>query len=227
MTKKLIWDMPTRLFHWLLVAGIVAQYVTAEVLDNAMQWHFYCGYFVLGLVLFRLIWGVFGTRYARFTQFVAGPSRVVAYVKTLTDKQSVDHAGHNPLGGWAVILMLLLVGTQAVSGLFLTDDVFLDGPYRHLVSETVQDLANTIHHTGFNVLLAVIALHIVAIAFYSLYKHHHLVPAMFHGKKDSQSPGIASSKLLLAFIVAAVCAVLVYYAVFIAPPQPATEGLYY
>lgn len=227
MAKKLIWDLPTRLFHWLLVMSITAQYVTAELLENAMQWHFYMGYFTLGLVLFRLIWGILGTRHARFTQFLAGPARVVKYAKTLPVRNATSYTGHNPLGGWAVIAMLLLVAVQGVSGLFLTDDVFLDGPYRHLVGERVQDMANTVHHTGFDILLFIIALHIIAIVFYTYYKRQPLVPAMLHGMKDTSSPGISSSRLLLALILSALCALLIYYVIAILPPAPAVEDLYY
>lgn len=227
MAKKLIWDLPTRLFHWLLVLSITAQYVTAELLENAMQWHFYVGYFTLGLILFRLIWGVTGTRYARFRQFLWGPVSVAAYARSLPDRNAKAHAGHNPLGGWAIVAMLLLIGAQGVSGLFLTDDVFLDGPYRHLVDETRQNMANTVHHTGFDILLIIIALHLIAIAFYSFYKRQSLVPAMLHGMKETASSGIRSSRLGLAILIALLCAGLVYYVIFVAPPAPVTEALYY
>ena len=227
MAKKLIWDLPTRLFHWLLVLSIGAQYVTAELLDDAMQWHFYFGYFTLGLVLFRLIWGLIGTKYARFSQFLSGPVSVIKYAQSLPDKNAKAHTGHNPLGGWAVIAMLLLVAVQAVSGLFLTDDVFLDGPYHHLVGETVLDIAEAVHHTGFDILLIVIAVHIIAIVFYKFYKRQQLVPPMIHGMKDTASSGIRSSRTGLAILIALICAALLYYAIVVAPPAPATEALYY
>lgn len=222
-----VWDLPTRLFHWLLVAGIVAQYVTAEWLDNAMQWHFYVGYGVLGLIIFRVIWGVVGPRYARFAHFLRGPGAVVSYVRQLPHRNTQHAAGHNPLGGWFVMLMLLLVLTQAISGLFMTDDVFLDGPYRHTVSDSVLDVMSFLHHQGFNALVAIIALHVGAIIFYAVYKKQNLTRTMVSGKAPVSAEGIASSRLLLALAVALISALMVYYIVVVAPPAPDIDALYY
>ena len=227
MEKRMIWDIPTRLFHWLLVASLSIQYATAEWMDDAMQWHFYVGYFTIGLVIFRLIWGFIGPVHARFRHFLKGPAAVVSYIRSLPDKHAPHHAGHNPLGGLFVIIMLFLIAIQAVSGLFMTDEVFLDGPYRHLVSSGTQELMNTLHHQVINVLLVVIALHIAAIAFYALYKKQSLTPPMIHGKKATTSPGITSSRLLLALVVAAVIAVVVYVGIEVLPPEPVDEGFFY
>lgn len=227
MEKKLIWDMPTRLFHWLLVASIVAQYFTAEVLDNAIQWHFYIGYFTLGLILFRVIWGFVGTTYAKFSQFVHGPKATLNYAKTLTNKNSTPHAGHNPMGAWMVLALLSLIALQAVSGLFISDDIFSDGPYFSAVSESTQSTMSFIHHNVFNVIIIAVALHIAAIVFYAVFKKQRLVPAMVHGKKATTAPGISSSKLLVALVVALLVAGVVYYVVEVAPPEAAEEELYF
>jgi len=226
MQNKLIWDIPTRLFHWLLVASVVAQYVTAEWLDNAVQWHFYIGYFTLGLLIFRLIWGFVGPTYAQFSQFVKGPKAVIGYISNLFNKNSPAVAGHNPLGGWFVIIMLVLLSIQAVSGLFMTDDIFLDGPYRSAVSEDTLDLMNTLHHLAFDILIWVIALHISAILFYAVYKKQKLVPPMVHGKKATNDKAITSSRLWLALVVALISAAAVYYIVEIAPPAAEIEEFY-
>ncbi|AXT40695.1 cytochrome B [Alteromonas sp. BL110] len=231
MQKTLVWDLPTRLFHWLIVASLLAQYATVEWLENKVQWHFYIGYFTLFLIVFRLIWGVVGTRHARFSSFVTGPKRVFSYVKTLFNRRSEPAIGHNPLGGWFVIVMLVLLTIQAVSGLFMTDDIFLDGPYRQLASEETLGLMNTLHHLAFDVLLYVIALHIGAVIFYSIYKKQKLVPAMVHGSKDSinksKTAGIADSRLLRALIVALVAATVVYVAIEVYPPAPQVNEYYY
>ncbi len=227
MEKRVIWDVPTRLFHWLLVASLFIQYATAEWMDDAMQWHFYVGYFTIGLVIFRLIWGFVGPEHARFSSFLRGPSVVFSYVRSLPDKNAAPHAGHNPLGGIFVILMLLLIAMQAVSGLFLTDEVFLDGPYRHLVGEGTQELMNTLHHQVINALLLVIALHIAAIIFYAVYKKQSLTPPMIHGKKTTTRPGISSSRLLLALVLVAVIAGGLYVAIEVLPPEPVDQGFYY
>ncbi|RDV24580.1 cytochrome B [Alteromonas aestuariivivens] len=226
MKKQLIWDLPIRLFHWLLVVSLLGQYVTAEILKDAMQWHFYLGYFTLGLMLFRLLWGFIGPQHARFSNFLKGPGAVLHYTKTLFSAESTPYTGHNPVGGWVVVLMLSIVTTQAISGLFLSDDVFMDGPYFHAVSETTQKLMNSIHHQLFNLLLLVIALHVAAIIFYTLVKKQPLASSMVHGKKATPEPGIPSSKLLLALILAALSAAAIFYLVVVAPPLPADDGFY-
>jgi cytochrome b len=227
MQKQLIWDIPTRLFHWILVICILAQYATAKWLDSATQWHFYIGYFTLGLLCFRIIWGVVGPTYARFSQFVKGPSAVAHYLSTLFKRDSVPVAGHNPLGGWFVIVMLSLLLIQGISGLFMTDDIFLDGPYRAAVGDDVLSLMNTLHHLAFDILLYVIALHIGAIIFYSVYKKQKLVPPMLHGKKHSTSAGITHSYLLRAIVVALISAIIVYLAIEVFAPAPDMSDMYY
>tara|TARA_A200000113_G_scaffold37940_1_gene31000 strand:+ start:734 stop:1417 length:684 start_codon:yes stop_codon:yes gene_type:complete len=227
MQKVLVWDIPTRVFHWLLVFSLLAQYATAEWLENAVQWHFYIGYFTLFLVIFRILWGFVGTQYARFSSFVTGPRKVIRYLKTLFDKDSMPSIGHNPLGGWFVIAMLVLVAVQAISGLFMTDDIFLDGPYRPLADEKTLALMNSLHHLAFDILLYVIALHIAAVFFYSIYKKQKLVPAMLHGKKVSKAVGIAGSRLVRALVIALLAAAIVYVAVEVYPPAPEVEEYYY
>jgi len=227
MQKTLIWDLPTRLFHWLLVASLFAQYATVEWLENKVQWHFYIGYFTLFLVVFRILWGVFGTQHAKFSSFVTGPQTVFSYVKTLFNRHSEPAIGHNPLGGWFVIVMLVLVAVQAISGLFMTDDIFLDGPYRQLVGEQTLEIMNSLHHLAFDVLLYVIALHVGAVIFYSLYKKQKLVPAMVHGNKVTNTVGITDSRIFRALIVALIAAAAVYVAIEVYPPAPQVDEYYY
>ncbi len=215
MQKKLIWDWPLRLFHWLLVISLVAQYVTAELMDDAMQWHFYFGYFTIGLILFRIIWGFFGPRYARFSQFLAGPKTISQYILKKSD--TPPHAGHNPLGGWAVLTLLALVLIQGVSGLFMTDDILWDGPLYHLVNSETQTSANWLHHNIFNALLVVVALHILAVLFYVFIKKQPLIRAMIHGKKPTDEPAIASSMIIRACIIGLAVFAALYVLVSMAP----------
>jgi cytochrome b len=226
MKKALIWDLPTRLFHWLLVASLVGQYVTAEWMDNAVQWHFYIGYFTLGLIVFRTIWGVIGPKYARFSQFVTGPGSVINYLKTLLSRGSVPVIGHNPLGGWFVIAMLLLVAVQGISGLFMTDDVFLDGPYRQMADSDIIEVMTWLHHVAFDILVYLIALHVGAIVFYTFYKRQPLVPAMIHGKKYTNDHGISGSRVLLAIFIALCVSGILYYAIEIYPPPPVVDDYF-
>ncbi|MGB3725898.1 MAG: cytochrome b/b6 domain-containing protein [Glaciecola sp.] len=176
-----VWDVPTRLFHWLLVAAIVFQYVSAEIVDNLIQWHFYVGYSCIGLVLFRLLWGMVGSHYAKFSQFMVSPTTAIKYVKGQSSRPFI---GHNPIGGYSVVLLLSLVLTQALTGLFITDDIFSSGPYYGVLPAYWEDLANFVHHNGFNVLLAAIALHVSAIIFYRIKAKQNLTKAMITGTKD-------------------------------------------
>jgi cytochrome b len=227
MNRQLVWDLPLRLFHWLLVASLFAQWLTAEVLDNATQWHAYIGYFTLGLIVFRLIWGVVGTRYSKFTSFMGSPKAILNYSKSLFSGKYQAHVGHNPLGGLLLPVVLILVGLQAVSGLFVTDDIIFNGPYYASVEEQIQEIMQTIHHSVFDWLLYLIGLHLLAILFYKLKLKQSLVKPMIDGKKHvEKQQGVAHSHLLRALIlVAIVSAFIIWLVVFNVPPVE--EEYYY
>ena len=216
----LIWDLPTRIFHWLLVIGISVQYITAEWMDDAIDWHFTIGYCVLSLVLFRLCWGIVGTRYAKFNALNLNPSSTLDYAKTLPQRNSPKWAGHNPVGSWAVVLMLLLIALQAISGLFVTDDIFSEGPYRSLASDDIKAIMAFIHFNFFDVLLGLIGIHVVAALVYQFYKKQPIITAMVTGKKPVSEDGITNNKIVLAIVTAAVVAAAVYLVVEVLPPEP-------
>ena len=120
--KIKVWDLPVRICHWLLVIIIAFQFISVKVLDesmlsNATQWHFYGGYTCLALVVFRVLWGILGTYYAKFSQFVKSPIKTFHYLR---GRGVQNHIGHNPAGAYSVIALLLLILAQAVSGLFTT-----------------------------------------------------------------------------------------------------------
>lgn len=187
MTTQKVWDLPVRFCHWGFVAIIIFQYLSAEVLDenvltNTMQWHFYAGYTCIAIVIFRLSWGVFGTYYAKFSQFMVSPLASLAYLR---EKQSTKHyIGHNPAGAYSVVVLLTLILTQAFSGLFISDEIFNDGPYYGVLGDSAQDIANYLHHNVYLVLFAFIALHIGAILYYKLRHKQALTSAMITGKKE-------------------------------------------
>ncbi|WP_116365119.1 cytochrome b/b6 domain-containing protein [Parahaliea mediterranea] len=171
-----LWDWATRAFHWLLVAALPAAWWTAE--EGHMQWHEWIGYGVLLLVLFRLCWGWLGSRASRFASFVRGPATLIAYVCG-----KAGHAeGHNPLGGWSVLVMLTLLLMQVASGLFNGDDILFDGPLRHLASSEWQDTAGVVHEVCFNALLVMIGLHLTAVLYYQFGRGEKLLQAMFAGR---------------------------------------------
>ncbi|MCF2950479.1 cytochrome b/b6 domain-containing protein [Paraglaciecola aquimarina] len=227
MQKRLVWDLPVRLFHWILAVCLVIQWFTAEVFEDAMDFHFYLGYFILGLIIFRLIWGFIGTKYARFSSFIAGPKAMIHYIKCLIKKQDTSTIGHNPVGGLMLPLVLILVGIQATTGLFSTNEIVHSGPYYQTVSDSVQSVLQWLHHKTFSFLWIFIAIHIAVILWYKFALKHNLVSPMFHGKKVvTEQQSIAHSQILKAIVLAIIVAVFVFWLVEIAPPIPEVDFYY-
>lgn len=177
-TKQRVWDLPTRLFHWLLVALIAFSWWSAE--NGEIDWHIWSGIAVLTLLVFRLLWGFFGSSTARFASFVRGPGSLRAYLR---NPQSWRSAGHNPLGGLSVLALLSLTAIQVALGLVSVDEDGLnEGPLARLVSIDAADAARELHEAMFNLLLAFIILHVAAIFYYRLFKQRRLVGPMIFGK---------------------------------------------
>lgn len=236
--KRLVWDLPLRLFHWVLVLSIAASWYTAENSeeyvtygDNVVSYtqiHFWLGYWALGLIIFRVIWGFIGPQHARFTQFLKGPRQVLGYAGKFLKRDSPASIGHNPMGGWVVVLMLLMIGAQAVTGLFLIDNTEIyPAPFNPSVDAALAGKFGSFHHWNFNVLLGVIGLHVFAILFYLFFKRQNLIKAMLTGHKPADlvptEHGIKGSQLVKALIVAIVAAGAVYLVLEQAPPPPAYE----
>jgi cytochrome b len=206
-----IWDLPIRLFHWLIVVLFAFSWWTAE--NDALDWHFLSGYAILGLVIFRIYWGFVGSTTARFSTFLKGPKAFLIYAVTLFSRGK-DSVGHNPMGGWSVLVMLLLLLTQTVLGLFAIDvDGVNSGPLDHLVSfDTGRQFAH-IHGIVFNLLLGLTGLHLVVILFYVAYKRDNLIGAMVSGRKTlvegEQASGLRFSPLWWALPGVAVAALIV------------------
>ncbi len=174
-----IWDLPTRLFHWALVAAVTGAIVTAKLEGRWMEWHVRLGITALALVVFRLLWGLVGPRYARFSQFVQSPVRVLQTLRA--SRQSTHtHAGHNPLGAWSVIAMLLILLIQGATGLFSNDDIAIQGPLVQFVSGASSSLLTKLHKLNEKFVFAIIGLHLIAIMVYAL-KGHNLVKPMLTG----------------------------------------------
>ena len=181
-TRLRVWDAPVRLFHWSVAGLFVFSWWSAE--EGRLDWHRISGYAVLTLVLFRIAWGLVGSETARFRNFLRGPSTLLVYLRSLRSKEANYTIGHNPLGGWAIISMLLLLLAQCVLGLFSVDvDGIESGPLAELVSFDAGRLAAETHHLIFYALLALVALHISAISFYGLVKRDNLIGPMITGVK--------------------------------------------
>lgn len=159
-----IWDLPTRVFHWLLVLCVTGAIVTVNIGGAWMDWHVRFGIASFVLILFRVIWGIVGSRYARFTQFITSPAKTLNYLRGPQRKE----AGHNPLGAWSVLAILLLLLLQSTTGLFTSDDVLTQGPLAQFVSNDQVAWFTRIHSFNEYFIYAVIILHLVAIAIYSL-----------------------------------------------------------
>ena len=177
----LVWDLPTRLTHWLFVVCIAISWWTAE--QRLMDWHRYSGYLLLGLLIFRIYWGLAGSSTARFTRFLSGPRAVFDYLRMPRERRA-HVVGHTPLGSWSVIAMLLAMTVQVTLGLFATDiDGLESGPLSHIVSFDVGRALAEAHELSFDVLIALAAAHIVAILFYLLYDRNDLTSPMLSGRK--------------------------------------------
>lgn len=206
-TLKLIWDAPTRAFHWLLVASVFAAIVTANIGGNLIVWHGRIGIGILGLLAFRLVWGVWGSTYARFAQFFPTPAKLAAYLRGQWQGD-----GHNPLGACSVLGLLALLLLQASSGLFSNDDIAFNGPLYGLVSHAVSNQLTELHGMAAIAIYAMIGLHIAAIGFYTLVKKDNLVKPMITGRKETKlATPPASGGGWKAFVAALLIALMVVY----------------
>ncbi len=212
MNKVLVWDLPLRLFHWLLVLLVITSVVSVEIGGNAMQIHMLSGYTILTLVLFRILWGFLGSTHARFASFVRGPAAVIAYLGALRRKDASGHLGHNPAGAWSVVLMLAVLLVQASTGLFSNDDIDTEGPLANLVSKALSDRITSVHHFNSTVLYVLIGLHLSAVAYYFFYKRENLIKPMFTGFKEAGTGETAQHRVRtwLAALLLAACAGGVY-----------------
>lgn len=207
MKKVLVWDLPTRLFHWLLVAAIGGAYFTGETGGNWLVWHERCGIFIVALIAFRLVWGFTGSTYARFSTFVRGPAAIKAYLAG-----QWQGLGHNPLGALSVLGLLALVAFQLGTGLFAqNDDTGFAGPFYALVSDNLGSIATRLHHKIFDLLAVLVALHVAAIVFYTHVKKDNLLKPMVLGHKEVREGESARGGSLIAFVVALVIAVAAAY----------------
>jgi len=203
-----VWDLPTRLFHWSLAASVVGLVITGSLGGNFMPWHFRLGYAVFTLLVFRLVWGVVGGYWSRFTAFMPSPARLLGYVKG----QVSSPVGHNPLGALSVLAMLLVLFAQVGTGLLSDDEIAFSGPLTALVDSSWVSVATGYHKgPGKLALLALVALHTAAIVFYQWMKRKKLVQSMVSGRIQvdaTQAVSLESAdgttqRLLAATILAA------------------------
>jgi cytochrome b len=206
-----LWDGPTRIVHWALVALIGFSWWAGET--HHMDWHRLSGYAVLGLLVFRLFWGFVGSGTSRFASFVKAPAATLAYIRTLPSRTHVHAHGHNPLGAWSVLAILTALVVQVGSGLFAVDiDGLESGPLSDRVSFDTGRLFARWHHLSFTALQILVALHIAAIVFYAVYKRADLVGPMVTGTgKFKGHPDIAFAPLWRAAVIAIVAGLIAWW----------------
>jgi cytochrome b len=179
-----VWDIPVRVFHWSLVILFGVSWYTGETGGlNEMTWHVWSGYGLLGLLLTRVAWGIFGSTSARFSQFLYGPRAAVGYVSGLIRRKPVHYVGHTPVGGWMIIVTIISLLVQAATGLFANDDLLTEGPLMEWVSKSTSDWLTRIHAWNFNLLLVLAGVHVAAVLCYALMLGEDLVRPMFTGRK--------------------------------------------
>jgi cytochrome b len=209
MTRPPAWDFPTRFFHWSLAILVVYSFVTGTLGGEWMAWHMRSGYAILALLLFRIAWGVVGSREARFASFVRGPRAVLAHTRKILAGSRDYPAGHNPLGGWMIVAMLAILLLQAGTGLFANDESSHEGPLAAGVSNAVVDRMSVIHSVNQWIVVGAVALHVLAVAFYQWRLKVDLIRPMVTGPFDARLSALALA--LLAVAAAAVYALVVVY----------------
>jgi cytochrome b len=204
-----VWDVPTRLFHWLTVVLVAGAWATERL--NWLNLHVRLGETLLALVLFRLMWGCVGSETARFRSFVASPAAAYRHLRHLLRREPDVQVGHNPAGGWMVLLLLALLLAETLSGLYLYNDIADEGPLSEIVPASIANAISALHTYGWYVLLAAVALHLCAIAVYAIAKGHNLLRPMITGRKPLPStiPAPARTSPWLAALLFAVAATIV------------------
>lgn len=204
-----VWDLPTRLFHWTLAAAVIGSVVTSKIGGNATVWHFRLGYLVLGLLAFRLAWGLVGGRWSRFASFVYAPRAVLRYLRGQPRPDDHFEVGHNPLGSLSVFGLLAVLGLQVASGLVADDEIANTGPLNRFVSSSTASQATGYHENiGQYLLYVLVALHVAAIVYHLKRKRVNLVGPMLHGDKllpagvPASADGAAQRLVAVALAVA-------------------------
>lgn len=207
-----VWDLPVRVFHWALVLLIAFSWWSGNAGGYWLKWHFWSGYAILTLLVFRLLWGLAGSSTARFAGFLRGPGAALAHLRHMLAREPDREVGHNPLGGWMVVALLFVLAVQTGTGLFTDDDIATSGPLAGLASyDTVQRISS-IHRLNFDLILILAGLHVAAVILYFTIARHNLILPMFTGRKP-RLPGMTPARMAslpLALLLLAISALAVW-----------------
>ncbi|HWM28238.1 MAG TPA: cytochrome b/b6 domain-containing protein [Woeseiaceae bacterium] len=184
LTGRHVWDPLVRIGHWLLVTSVIAAWFTRH---GGGIWHEVIGYAALAVVAVRLVWGMTGTRYARFADFVRGPRGTLAYARQMWRGAEPRHLGHNPLGGWMIIALIITVIVITISGWLYTTDRFWGVAW-----------VDMLHSKSTDVLFVLVALHVAGVLYSSWRHRENLVAAMLHGRKrpEAEPQPVMSGRVL-------------------------------
>lgn len=206
-----VWDLPTRLFHWVLALCVVVSFVTGQVGGNALVWHMRCGYTIFTLLAFRILWGVVGGRWSRFASFVYAPGSLLRYLRRRSRPGEHHEVGHSPLGALSVFALLAILAAQVGTGLFADDEIATTGPLNRFVASAT-GLALTAWHKGWGewTVVALVLLHVAAIGWYRFGRGVDLVRPMLTGDKalaaDVPASADGAGTRVLAALLLALCA---------------------
>ncbi|MGH8779717.1 cytochrome b/b6 domain-containing protein [Paraburkholderia sp.] len=199
-----VWDLPIRLFHWLTVLLVAGAYVTERF--NWIDWHVRIGETLFALVLFRLLWGCFGSETARFRSFVASPAAAWGHLRHVFRREADLQVGHNPAGGWMVVLLLALLFVETLSGIYVYNEVADEGPLSARVPAAVANAISTLHALGWYVLIGAVVLHVAAIGLYAVAKGNNLLRPMLTGRKPLPASSRAPRRAPVWLALLALCA---------------------
>lgn len=209
-----LWDWPVRLIHWVIVLLLPASWWTAE--EGYLTVHQWLGLSLLVLVLTRLCWGFLGSPQARFRDFLRGPRTVLAYLRGAPSATP----GHNPAGGWSVVLLWSLLLAQALTGTVNSDDVLYTGPFYYVFDSSIADALAELHEPIFKLILAFVAFHVGAVVFYERRRDQRLLKPMLTGRAEGREGTGPSQPLYKAIILALVLAALLWGLMELAPEPP-------
>ncbi|MBW8184473.1 cytochrome b/b6 domain-containing protein [Shewanella nanhaiensis] len=210
MNNKIkVWDLPTRIFHWGMIVLLGGLWWTADA--GEMDWHQVLAYSLMVFIVFRLIWGVVGSDTSRFSHFIKHPKAVLDYMKLTKEHGVSSSIGHNPLGGYMVIALIMLVSAQLTTGLFATDEIFTEGPLYSLVSSETGSLMSWLHKKIFYVMLGFASIHVLAVAYHRLKGDKLITPMITGYKQVSEASGLELkfTSVLVALLLVALLAGLV------------------
>lgn len=212
-TKVRIWDLPTRLFHWLLTVLVIFSFVTGKM--GELEWHFRSGYAILTLLLFRLFWGFAGSHYARFSSFLPSPSRVWSTLHSKDPSAITRGVGHSELGTLSVYTLLIALVFQAIAGMFSNDGSFTEGPWVKFISGALSDRLSTLHYYNSWLLVGLTVLHVAAIVYFLIAQREDLITPMLTGDKLGLSATAAEDgaaiRLRAAVLLAAAGSIVFYF----------------